>query len=77
MHFISAKNIGYCGKRSDQTLIGSPLTGRQGRAKGRTSHLRECLAKENAEEFHNKGEGHMKSKLEYIWLDGWLAHSEE
>ena len=58
-------------KRSDQTLIGTPLTGSRDKAKGRTSHLRECLANENAEEFHNKGEGHMKSKLEYIWLDGY------
>ena len=44
MHFISAKNNGYCEKRSDQALIGSPLTGSQAKAKGRTSHLRECLA---------------------------------
>ena len=44
MHFISAKNNGYYKKRSDQTLIGSPLTGSQAKAKGRTSQLRECLA---------------------------------
>ena len=54
MHFISAKNIGYCEKRSDQTLIGTPLTGSQDKAKGRTSHLRECLANKNAKNFITK-----------------------
>ena len=44
MHFISAKNDGYCVKRSDQTLIGNPLTRSRAKAKGRRSHLRERVA---------------------------------